>query len=694
MKKIYLFLALCLSAVFTAKAGTPVVYTEFNEFTGTLTYYYDDQMSSRSGVTEVYNPDVIRFASYNLKITEAVIDESMKEAALSSTQSMFYGGSWEYTLKKLTEIEGLKYLNTANVTSMRAMFRECEQLQYVDLTSFNTRNVADMREMFHSCKALKFIDIRYFKTDNLQNTAMMFYNCEALETILCYEDWSAISRLVDNSDSMFGKCTELKGGNGTEYNADYTNIVYARPDKEGKRGYFTSGLTLDNGWAYYDNGEYYDQAGYGITKNFYWGIRIPAGSVSGAYLTKVALFIAESGELTLHIYEGGETPANATHRYSQKIQLKDEYIDKYQEFVLYSSLAVDPAKDLWIVCENSGLLSDPASYSFINYKPDACWLDALNGDGWYTGHYEFAWMIRGYFSDTETPADEIPLHFESAPEASDITATSAVITWTGNGDKYEIRYRPKTSFDFSEGLDGWVSLDADGDGYGWYHRSDLSGVGVAASASWEDVSLTPDNYLVSPRMPLDGTFTFKACGAHESDFVEHFCVMVSTSDKPQEQLTAADFTQLSNEWIIQASQTWEEHSADLTAYSGQTGYVAIRHFNTTNQLRLYIKDIAISNMAANIPTNTITVSDISGSSYTLTGLESETLYEVQVRALRDGDEPSEWTAPLLFLTQSDNTGIEDIIGIGTEQNRKIFYDGQLYILRDGKTYNATGQEIK
>ena len=64
------------------------VYTEFDEATGTLTYYYDDKKASRTGVTEVYdpvnNPDAVRFTGYYKKVLKAVIDPSMKDAPLTS----------------------------------------------------------------------------------------------------------------------------------------------------------------------------------------------------------------------------------------------------------------------------------------------------------------------------------------------------------------------------------------------------------------------------------------------------------------------------------------------------------------------------------------------------------------------------------------------------------------------------------
>lgn len=89
-----------IAGYFTAErlSGDPEVYTEFKD--GVLTYYYDNRRSKRTGITEPYNPDddvaAIRFREYREQITKAVIHESMKDAHLTSTYRMFFGGLEEY----------------------------------------------------------------------------------------------------------------------------------------------------------------------------------------------------------------------------------------------------------------------------------------------------------------------------------------------------------------------------------------------------------------------------------------------------------------------------------------------------------------------------------------------------------------------------------------------------------------------
>ena len=181
------------------------------------------------------------------------------------------------------------------------------------------------------------------------------------------------------------------------------------------------------------------------------------------------------------------------------------------------------------------------------------------------------------------------------------------------------------SYDCEDGMpEGWTNIDADGDGNVWvssmtpgiYHNAgvDLTGTGhnesvaYVISGSYANQTyqaLTPDNYLVSPQVTLGGTFSFWACGQDDSYCHEHFGVAVSTTGNTN----AADFTTL-QEWTIAAKgqgaktrytrsdnmrqTTWTQYTVDLSAYAGQSGYVAIRHFNCTDQFILNVDDIEMN----------------------------------------------------------------------------------------------------
>ncbi len=259
----FLLLAAMLMTV-GIKAANLEVYTEFDSETGTLTYYYDDQRASRTGITEVYdfanNPDAVRFNGYKDQVTKAVIDASMKDAGLTSMRRMFYG------LRRMASIDGMDNLVTNRVESMYGMFYECSALKKVDLSRFNTRNVTEMYAMFFSCQSLTSLDLSGFDTRNVTTTYAMFKDCHALKeinlrnfdmvkattvqdmfygcfdlkTIYCNNDWSA-SETLTGSHNLFKECHSLVGVSGTacdgENNIDKT---YARIDLgSSEPGYFS-----------------------------------------------------------------------------------------------------------------------------------------------------------------------------------------------------------------------------------------------------------------------------------------------------------------------------------------------------------------------------------------------------------------------------------------------------------------------
>ena len=264
------------------------VYTEFVEATGTLTYYYDAKMPSRSGVTEVYdpvgNPDAVRFTGYYKKVLKAVIDPSMKDAPLTSMRNMFYGGFHPETfvmqsLSNMTSIEGLENLNTSTVTDMNNMFGLCQSLTTLDLSSFNTSKVTTFNGMFQGCENLKMADVSSFDINKVKDMGMMFMACTKLTTICCDKDWS---NSTAESGYMFSGCKKLVGGKGTPFDSNVINATYARPDGgTASPGYFTAdtmtGISLtEEGRSQMEDGAIYNLAGQRLSKT-QRGINIVGG---------------------------------------------------------------------------------------------------------------------------------------------------------------------------------------------------------------------------------------------------------------------------------------------------------------------------------------------------------------------------------------------------------------------------------
>ena len=117
-------------------------------------------------------------------------------------------------------------------------------------------------------------------------------------------------------------------------------------------------------------------------------------------------------------------------------------------------------------------------------------------------------------------------------------------------------------------------------------------------------------------------------------------------------VSTTDNTNASSFTMVGANKTatgnWVQYTFNLSAYSGE-GYVAIRHYNVSDQFMLDIDDIVITEPAD----NWTEITGITANSYELTGLNPETDYEVQVQAVyADGE--SGWTSSVTFTTASPN----------------------------------------
>ena len=165
------------------------------------------------------------------------------------------------------------------------------------------------------------------------------------------------------------------------------------------------------------------------------------------------------------------------------------------------------------------------------------------------------------------------------------------------------------------------------------------------SASYFGEALSPDNWLVSPEVVLNGQLSFWANGQDPSYAKEHFAAYVTVGD-PND---LSGYVALSD--VIEATGTCTEYTFDLSEYEGQTGHIAIRHFDCYDMFRLNIDDVAIGN-PANRAAEWTNMDHVDAPFTTLTGLEPETTYEVQVQAVDayNYDLVSDWCESVVFTT--------------------------------------------
>ena len=195
----------------SAQAQEKEAYVVKSSDQKTLTFYYDDQKSSRTGtVWGIEETRMVYESTYpawsgtwgtsESKVTTAVFDASFKNYLPQSTKF------WFRNQKKLKKIEGLTNLNTSKVTTMYEMFYGCQNLTSLDLSNFKTENVKDMSLMFYECKNLTSLDLSNFKTENVQYMSEMFSGCSSL-TSLNLSNFNTEN--VQNMSEMFRGCQNL-----------------------------------------------------------------------------------------------------------------------------------------------------------------------------------------------------------------------------------------------------------------------------------------------------------------------------------------------------------------------------------------------------------------------------------------------------------------------------------------------------
>lgn len=149
--------------------------------------------------------------------------------------------------------------------------------------------------------------------------------------------------------------------------------------------------------------------------------------------------------------------------------------------------------------------------------------------------------------------------------------------------------------------DGWKSVDADGDGFNWYFAPGLD-EGHMRSQSWDpdEGALTPDNYLITPKIDLteiaDDTkvmlnFQITMTANTPQYRKEHYGVFVSTSDNEAEDFTHLVF----EETFTEDMENWEFYlrEVDLSSFKGEYIYIAFRHFNITDMDRIVIDEVQV-----------------------------------------------------------------------------------------------------
>lgn len=163
------------------------------------------------------------------------------------------------------------------------------------------------------------------------------------------------------------------------------------------------------------------------------------------------------------------------------------------------------------------------------------------------------------------------------------------------------------NFENAEAFDCWTFIDDDGDGFNWdinYLRDAENdegtgyghngSYGLVGSASWNSSAgaLTPDNWMITPAFAIPSNGTYKLnwyVKGQDPDYAGEYYSVYAATQNSLEAFKAT--TPLFNGF---STDEWTLKTVNLSAYAGQTIYIAFRHHNVTDMFYIDIDDISVA----------------------------------------------------------------------------------------------------
>ena len=275
----------------------------------------------------------------------------------------------------------------------------------------------------------------------------------------------------------------------------------------------------------------------------------------------------------------------------------------------------------------------------------------------------------------EFTTQDLPCPKPTNLTVSDVTMSSATLSWSGEADSYTIQYRVPSGFRYDFESAAAFAVDDfspcttyDGDGYATYTIQNVtfdnqgytgsfinfqSGIASGLSAHGGNsfgacfAATTPSNndWFILPAITINNGDVFSFWAKEYTDsYPEAFKVGVYRGNGAFSSYLAGSASS-----SITPTTTWTEYSYDLSAYAGQTIQLAIQC--VSNDAFIFcIDDIFVGNPNGNDSWD-VTLTDVT-SPYTITGLQAETTYEWHVQGDCGADGQSLWSATNTFTTES------------------------------------------
>ena len=229
-------------------------YQSLSEIPMTITLYSPVRATDLGKGNGSENPTgIIGMLKQNPYLVTFIIDEEANITIEDDQCELLFGGC-----EKFTSID-ISGLNTSGITTMNGMFmcckrltsltfgdnfdttsliyfsevfKECTNLETIDLSNFITTKITTMVGVFNNCINLRVVDLSSFDTSSVQNMGYLFCDDANLETIYASEAFVTTGVSSSYGKDLFKNCDNLIGQKGTKYSETLmTNLEYARLDQ-------------------------------------------------------------------------------------------------------------------------------------------------------------------------------------------------------------------------------------------------------------------------------------------------------------------------------------------------------------------------------------------------------------------------------------------------------------------------------
>ncbi|MCR5659423.1 MAG: choice-of-anchor J domain-containing protein [Bacteroidales bacterium] len=271
--------------------------------------------------------------------------------------------------------------------------------------------------------------------------------------------------------------------------------------------------------------------------------------------------------------------------------------------------------------------------------------------------------------------------------ATNVNGNSALLTWQGYGESYNVGYISTVFFEGFEDYSsqevptGWtVYKNGTTNSVAWsvYNPSQyLSGVsahsGNNVAIAFSRPNNQGDNWLITPQLDLQGTLKFWVKRGTGDSRQDRYEVRLSTTG-----IDTVDFNVTLKPREV-ASDEWEEVVINLGDYEGQQGYIAIHHYHFGGYY-LMVDDFSISGWVTASADTT---------SFVYEGLMPETEYQWKVQAQCGEDGESVWVSSSFTTLESCPTPIDVTATYPTAYGATLNWTGysDSYTVKVGATTN-------